>query len=848
VIGTGATLQALAGAFLVRHSVGFPTALDHGRDVLIFLLLSGPVSCLVAASVGGTTLMVSGQIPWATFPLQWGTWWVGDTLGILITTPLALSWLAEPRPIWRRRRLSVALPLASALALAVGVFAYTSAQEQERQRLLFERQAAALGHIFQHSLDNYLDVLVAVESYYLSAGGLTRHALHTFVQRASHRYPGLQAVSWDRRVPDTLREAYEQSLRQEGESHFQITEQAADGQLVPAAQRPEYVVVTYIEPSAGNERALGFDVASTPDRRDALQRARDLAQPSGTGRLRLVQESGHHWGVLVFLPIYRQGLAPATVEDRRRSLQGYVTAVIRIDTMVEASLQHAGWEGMVLRLEDEAAPRAQRVLYERHGRGVGAPSAVLAHEPKEISTGMRWEAPIELAGRRWGLQLAPTLEYLARQQSLQPWAVLGGGLVFTSLLGAFLLVVTGRSAVIEQLVAERTAQLEAANQELVNEIVERTRVEEALRASEQKFRSVVESAPDAIVLADSAGTLLAWNPAAQAIFRYGEDELIGTPLTRLMPERYRDTHRSGLARFRATGESRVIGGTVQVHGLRQDGSEFPIELALSSWQAGAETFYCGIIRDITIRQQTEAAIRTLNDTLEQRVAELKATNQELATLSYSIAHDLRAPLRAIHSFSRILLEDYAAQLDAEAQSYLQRVSANALRMGRLIDDLLAFGQLSYQPLLKRPVAPADLVHEVLADLRPEYAHRQVELIVQELPPCQADPVLLKQVWANLVGNALKFTRGRPVTRIEVGCDAQAAGGPVYFVRDNGVGFEMQYADKLFGVFQRLHNVADYEGTGVGLALTQRIVHRHGGRIWAEAAVDQGATFFWTLGQ
>jgi PAS domain S-box-containing protein len=459
---------------------------------------------------------------------------------------------------------------------------------------------------------------------------------------------------------------------------------------------------------------------------------------------------------------------------------------------------------------------------------------------------MRWEATIELAGRRWVLQLAPTLAYLARQQSLQPWAILGSGLVFTSLLGAFLLVVTGRSAIIEQVVAERTAQLEAANQELVNEIVERTRVEEALRASEQKFRSVVESAPDAIVLADSAGTILAWNPAAQAIFRYGEAELVGEPLTHLMPERYQDAHRSGVVRLRSTGESRVIGGIVQVHGLRKDGSEFPLELALSSWQAGAETFYCGIIRDITVRQHTEEAIRTLNDTLEQRVAELKATNQELATLSYSIAHDLRAPLRAIHSFSRILLEDYAVRLDAEAQGYLQRVSANALRMGRLIDDLLAFGQLSDRPLLKRPVAPAELVREVLEDLRPEYAHRQVELVVQELPPCQADPVLLKQVWANLVGNALKFTRGRPGARIEVGCDEQA-GAPVYFVRDNGVGFEMQYAGQLFGVFQRLHNAADYEGTGVGLALTQRIVHRHGGRIWAEAAVDQGATFFLTLG-
>jgi PAS domain S-box-containing protein len=418
--------------------------------------------------------------------------------------------------------------------------------------------------------------------------------------------------------------------------------------------------------------------------------------------------------------------------------------------------------------------------------------------------------------------------------------------VFTSLLGAFLLIVTGRSAIIEHLVAERTAQLEAANQELVNEITERRLAEEALRASERKFRSVVESATDAIVLADNAGNILAWNKGAQAIFRYDEAELLGESLTRLMPERYRDAHRRGLERFRSTGESRVIGRPVQLQGLRKDGSEFPLELALSSWQAGEDTFYSGIIRDMTVRQQAEEAIRTLNQALEQRVAELKAANQELAAFSYSIAHDLRTPLRAINSFSRILLEDYAPQLDAEAQGYLQRVSANALRMGRLIDDLLAFGQLNHTPLRKRLVAPTDLVREVLEDLRPECAHRQVELVIRDLPACQADPALLKQVWANLVGNALKFTRGRPVARIEVGSHEQA-GERVYFVRDNGVGFEIQYADKLFGVFQRLHHAEGYEGTGVGLALTQRVVHRHGGRIWTEAEVDQGATFFFTLG-
>ena len=250
--------------------------------------------------------------------------------------------------------------------------------------------------------------------------------------------------------------------------------------------------------------------------------------------------------------------------------------------------------------------------------------------------------------------------------------------------------------------------------------------------------------------------------------------------------------------------------------------------------------------EIAARQRSEEAIRTLNAALEERVTALDAANQELEAFSYSISHDMRAPLRAIHSFARILLDDYASHLNADVQHYLHRVNDNALRMGQLIDDLLTFARLGHEPLRKRPVMPTDLVRRALEDLRQMYAHRQVEFAVADLPVCQADPALLQQVWAILLSNALKFTRERAVACIEVGCH-ERQGEQVYFVRDNGVGFEMQYAAKLFGVFQRPHRCEEYEGTGVGLALAKRIVQRHGGRIWAEAAVHSGAIFYYTLG-
>lgn len=254
--------------------------------------------------------------------------------------------------------------------------------------------------------------------------------------------------------------------------------------------------------------------------------------------------------------------------------------------------------------------------------------------------------------------------------------------------------------------------------------------------------------------------------------------------------------------------------------------------------------YCSVLGNILERKQAESAVRQLNQQLEQRVhertAQLQEANHELESFSYSVSHDLRAPLRGIDGFTRLLVEEYAPQLDETGQRYLHRVRANAQRMGKLIDDLLEFSRLSRHPLRTQRVDPAMLARHVWEELKPDDG-RRVELVLGLLPACAADPALLRQVWLNLLSNALKYSSKRTPARVEVGWTGQA-----YFVRDNGAGFEMRYADKLFGVFQRLHNLEEFEGTGVGLAIVHRIIQRHGGRIWAEAQVDQGATFYFTL--
>lgn len=244
------------------------------------------------------------------------------------------------------------------------------------------------------------------------------------------------------------------------------------------------------------------------------------------------------------------------------------------------------------------------------------------------------------------------------------------------------------------------------------------------------------------------------------------------------------------------------------------------------------------------RKQAEEEIKQLNQDLQRRTIDLAAANKELEAFSYSVSHDLRAPLRAINGFSRILSNEYATQLAPQAKRYLQMTQDNAQQMGQLIDDLLSFSRLGRSQLKKQQVAHSAIVYQVLTALRHEQENREIEILIGDLPTCQGDWALLKQVWINLLANALKFTRQRQIAKIEVGYKQEDE--VVYFVKDNGVGFDMQYAHKLFGVFQRLHHAEDYDGTGVGLAIVRRIIQRHGGRVWATAEVNQGATFYFTL--
>lgn len=367
------------------------------------------------------------------------------------------------------------------------------------------------------------------------------------------------------------------------------------------------------------------------------------------------------------------------------------------------------------------------------------------------------------------------------------------------------------------------------------------------REAQERLAAIVNSSDDAIIGKTLEGVITDWNPGAEKLLGYTAAEAIGRPITLIFPPE-RMAEEAGILRQISGGGSVKHYQTVRVC---KDGRRVNVSVTVSPIlnQQGQVIGASKILRDITEQKRAEEEISRLNAELEARVArrtaELEAANKELEAFSYSVSHDLRAPLRAINGFAGIVLEDFSSQLPEEGRQYLERVRKGGQRMGELIDDLLAFARLSRQTLEHQSVETNRLVREALEELNPRTQGRAIELRVGELPGCRGDRSLLKQVWVNLLSNALKYSRVRSPAVVEVGAE-RAGNETVYFVRDNGVGFDMQYATKLFGVFQRLHRAEDFEGTGVGLAIVQRVIHRHGGRVWAHSQPDHGATFYFTI--
>jgi len=404
----------------------------------------------------------------------------------------------------------------------------------------------------------------------------------------------------------------------------------------------------------------------------------------------------------------------------------------------------------------------------------------------------------------------------------------GSDLPYFIVFALFALLVTWFSAVRRRIEGE----LRQARDNLEIEVAERT-----------QQASLLNLTHDTIFVRDMSDVITYWNRGAQELFGWTAEEAIGkrahdllqsvfsAPIEEIRAELLRSGRWDGeLAKTRADGTQVVVASRWS---LRRD-------------EQGRPTAILETNNDITERQRREQEIRSLNEELEKRTAELEAINKELEAFAYSISHDLRAPLRHMAGFTQLLQKHAASLLNERSQRYVTMILESAQRMGNLIDDLLAFSRIGRTETHKTMVSLEQLVEEALTEVRPDTAGRNIVWRIGGLPAWYGDRSMLRLVLVNLISNAVKFTRTRSPAEIEIGCMNQEQDQVVVFIRDNGVGFDMKYIRKLFGVFQRLHPPEAFEGTGIGLATVQRIVHRHGGQAWAEGLVDQGATFYFSL--
>jgi len=404
--------------------------------------------------------------------------------------------------------------------------------------------------------------------------------------------------------------------------------------------------------------------------------------------------------------------------------------------------------------------------------------------------------------------------------------------------------------------AEKKVRIYAT--QLETEIEHRKQVELALKESEILFRSVVENAAEGFSIADEAGKVIIWNNAMEKLTGHSTSKMVGKFVWDvqylLVPEKQRteeekETIRKSISGFLATGDSPFAGKLMEKLYGRPDGTEVYIEGRIIPIKTDKGFILVSTANDITERKHNEEEIKQMNEGLEQKVlqrtAQLQATNKELESFSYSVSHDLRAPLRSIDGFSQVLYEDYFQSFDDQGKDYLKRIRSSANTMAQLIEAMLNLARVIRAPMNMGKVDLSALALSIVEEIRRNNPERIVEFDIQSNLIEEADSTLIKAVLQNLFENAWKFTSLQSVAHIEFG-STNIPGGKAYFVRDNGVGFNMEYATKLFAPFQRLHLASEFPGTGIGLATVQRIIHRHNGKIWAESEINKGATFYFTF--
>ena len=580
------------------------------------------------------------------------------------------------------------------------------------------------------------------------------------------------------------------------------------GQLTvrPHGMRPNYAPVLYLEPrSETNLADVGLDLLSAPSSQPALLAALGTGAPQLSGP----SAGGFQGELMLYIPVYRSGDRPLTPSAREESLQGWVFVPFNVERFVLTALD-GDYADVGLRIVD--TNDGDRLLYERAGAGE--------------ESAFHQQATLGFYGRHWRLEFDSPPETIVAPHLRGLESMLALGLLVSLLLYGIVWTLArteDRATVIAK------------------------RLTEEYRRSEQRFRVSMHYSAIGKALLDSEGGIVDVNPALCRIVGRSAKSLIGVAFESLF-----EGDDSSL-RPHDDGETDADGVHRVTRLLRREG-DLPRQAQLTyapvPGNVGQDVTGLVQVEDVTERVRAQARVQALNRTLEARVdvrtRELRHANQELEAFAYSVSHDLRAPLRSIEGFSRILVDRYEKQLDEGGRDYLWRVRKAALRMGELIEALLQISRLVRAELRRESVDFSLMALDVIDELRAEEPDRELTVRIMPGLTAMGDAALLRNLLGNLLGNAWKFTRSRDHAMIEFGAVEHENGETEFYVRDNGAGFSQAYADKLFRPFQRLHSQEEFSGHGIGLASVKRIIERHGGRIRAEGREGEGAVFYFTL--
>ena len=714
------------------------------------------------------------------------------------------------RPAPRRGYVLAALVLIGAL-LMVWLYAQAAGEREQRVRQAeFVAQTNEIAMLLRQRLLHYELALRGGVSLYWSVSRPTPRQWRDYVGGLDieRQFDGLLGLGYVPYLRRSDLEALQLAMREEGQGLFQIR---------PHGAREAYGPILMLEPQTiGNRSAIGFDMFAEATRHEAMAAARDSGEVRLSAPVDLIQRGrdGRRNGLLMYAPIYANGIQPSNLAARRAAISGWIYAPFHARTFIDGALAQLG-AGEALRIVDIGEGEAGVVVYAAPGFTDEPEARVLRHSDTLDVYGRRWrvdfQSPVVGDGAAVG-------EYSSDLQT-----TVAAGVVVSLLLFAVVLALAHT-----QSRAERLAEA----------------MSESYRRSEQRFRHAMLYSGSGIALLDGAGRIVEANPALARI--------VGAPPQALPGTAFADSFVDPAVEVALGGEQ---AGPTTLQLRRSDGDIRLVELVHTAvpGDIGSDVAALVQVDDVTDRLRAEQEVRLLNRTLEarveQRTRELTLANHELESFAYSVSHDLRAPLRTVEGFSRLLGERFAASIGPDGQDYLSRVRNAANRMDALIDALLKMSRITRDPLQHADVDLSRLAGDVVADLRQADPGRVVEVrIAPGLHAC-GDPALLRNLLQNLLGNAWKFTGARADAWIEFDADphAEAAPGRVaLLVRDNGAGFEPAYASKLFRPFQRLHGADEYEGHGIGLATVKRVVERHGGTIRAEGVVGQGATFRFTL--